>query len=220
MSAKPTLIIGSKSYSSWSLRPWLLLRQFGVDFDEIKLPLDTPEFYARIHHYSPSGRVPALMHGEVHVWDSLAISEYINETFLGGRGWPGDAKARAFARSISAEMHSGFSALRNEMPMNCRKRVENHPSTDACKDDIARVKAIWREARERFGADGEFLFGTFSIADAMYAPVMFRFLSYGVTLDGVERTYVDTLRALPAINDWLADAATEPLAVLHEQNKP
>ena len=127
MTAKPTLIIGSKNYSSWSLRPWLLLRQFGVDFDEIKLPLDTPEFYARIHDYSPSGRVPALTHGEVHVWDSLAIAEYVNETFLGGRGWPADAKARAFARSISAEMHSGFSALRSEMPMDCRKRVDDHP---------------------------------------------------------------------------------------------
>ena len=220
MTAKPTLIIGSKNYSSWSLRPWLLLRQFGVDFDEIKLPLDTPEFYARIRDYSPSGRVPALMHGDVHVWDSLAIAEYVDEIFLGGRGWPADAQARAFARSVSAEMHSGFTALRNEMPMNCRKRVGNHPCSEACKDDIARVKAIWREARERFGKGGDFLFGTFCIADAMYAPVMFRFLSYGVALDGVERTYVDTLRALPAIADWLADAATEPLAVLHEQNKP
>ena len=220
MSAKPTLIIGSKNYSSWSLRPWLLLRQFGVDFDEIKLPLDTPEFYARIHDYSPSGRVPALAHGDVHVWDSLAIAEYINETFLGGRGWPADAQARAFARSISAEMHSGFSALRNEMPMNCRKRVANHPSSDACKYDIARVKSIWREARLRFGKGGDFLFGAFCIADAMYAPVMFRFLFYGVALDGVERTYADTLRALPAIGDWLADTATEPLAALHEQDKP
>jgi glutathione S-transferase len=220
MSAKPTLIIGSKNYSSWSLRPWLLLRQFGVDFDEIKLPLDTPEFHARIRDYSPSGRVPALKHGDIHVWDSLAIAEVINETFLGGRGWPAEAKARAFARSISAEMHAGFSALRNEMPMNCRKRVDNHPASDACRDDIARVKSIWRDARSQFGKNGDFLFGTFCIADAMYAPVMFRFLSYGVALDGVERAYVDTLRALPAIGEWLADTASEPLAALHEQNKP
>jgi glutathione S-transferase len=220
MSAKPTLIIGSKNYSSWSLRPWLLLRQFGVNFNEIKLPLDTPEFYARIPDYSPSGRVPALQHGDVHVWDSLAIAEYINETFLGGRAWPADAKARAFARSISAEMHSGFSALRNEMPMNCRKRVDDHPSSEACKGDIARVKSIWREARQRFGNGGDFLFGTFCIADAMYAPIMFRFLSYGVPLEGVERAYADTLRALPAIADWLADTAAEPLAALHEQHTP
>jgi glutathione S-transferase len=220
MSAKPTLIIGSKNYSSWSLRPWLLLRQFGVDFDEIKLPLDTPEFYARIRDYSPSGRVPALKHGDIHVWDSLAIAEVINETFLGGRGWPADATARAFARSISAEMHSGFSALRNEMPMNCRKHVENHPASEACNEDIARVKSIWRDARSQFGKGGDFLFGTFCIADAMYAPVMFRFLSYGVALDGVARAYVDTLGALPAIGEWLADASSEPLAALHEQHKP
>jgi glutathione S-transferase len=220
MSAKPTLIIGSKNYSSWSLRPWLLLRQFGVDFEEIKLPLDTPEFYARIHDYSPSGRVPALRHGNSNVWDSLAICEYVHETFLDGRGWPSDTTARAYARSISAEMHSGFPALRNEMPMNCRKHVDDYPVSDACRADIARVKSIWREARERFGQPGDFLFGTFGIADAMYAPVMFRFLSYGVPLEGVERAYVDTLRALPAIADWIADAATEPLALLHEQNKP
>jgi glutathione S-transferase len=220
MSAKPTLIIGSKNYSSWSLRPWLLMRQFDVDFDEIKLPLDTPEFYARIHDYSPSGRVPALLHGDVRVWDSLAICEYVNETFLGGRGWPSDATARAHARSISAEMHSGFSALRSEMPMNCRKRVENHPASEACRTDIERVKSIWREARRRFGNSGAFLFGAFGIADVMYAPVMFRFLSYGVVLEDVEHIYADTLRALPAIADWLADAATEPLAPLHEQDTP
>jgi glutathione S-transferase len=220
MSAKPILIIGSKNYSSWSLRPWLLLRQFGIEFDEIKLPLDTPEFHARIHDYSPSGRVPALRHGNACVWDSLAICEYVNETFLGGRGWPSDVIARAQARSISAEMHSGFSALRNQMPMNCRKHVDDHPASEPCRADIARVKSIWREARKRFGKSGDFLFGTFTIADAMYAPVMFRFLSYGVALEGIEHAYVDTLRALPAIADWLADAATEPLALLHEQNKP
>lgn len=220
MTAKPALVIGSKNYSSWSLRPWLLMRQFDVAFDEITLPLDTPEFYSRVGDYSPSGRVPALRHGDTHVWDSLAICEYVNEIFLNGRGWPGDVTARAYARSISAEMHSGFSALRSEMPMNCRKRVHDFPISDACRADIARIKSIWRDARERFGKGGDFLFGTFCIADAMYAPVMFRFLSYGVSLDGVERAYADTLRALPAIADWIADAATEPLATLHEQNTP
>jgi glutathione S-transferase len=220
MTAKPTLIIGNKNYSSWSLRPWLMLRQFDIDFEEIKLPLDTAEFYARIRDYSPSGRVPALRHGDTHVWDSLAICEYVNEAYLGGRGWPSEVSARAHARSISAEMHSGFSALRNEMPMNCRKRVSDYPASEACRDDIARVKSIWREAREHFGNGGDFLFGKFCISDAMYAPVMFRFLSYGVALDGIERAYVDTLRALPAIADWLADAASEPLAPLHEKNTP
>ena len=220
MASQPTLVIGSKNYSSWSLRPWLLLRYFDIPFDEIKLPLDTPEFYRRIRNYSPSGRVPALIHGDVHVWDSLAIAEYVNETLLGGRGWPADPVARAAARSISAEMHSGFSALRSEMPMNCRKRVRDVALSDAATQDVARVQSIWRESRGRFGRGGAFLFGDFSIADAMYAPVIFRFVSYGVTLDETSRAYVDSMLALPALHDWLADAATEAIAVLHEQTTP
>ena len=218
--AKPTLVIGSKNYSSWSLRPWLLLRQFGVDFDEIKLPLDTPEFYRRIRDYSPSGRVPALIDGAVRTWDSLAIIEYVNERFLDGRGWPADIAARATARAISAEMHAGFSALRSELPMNCRKRVQDHPLSDAARADIARVKSIWRETRADFGRGGTFLFGDFSIADAMYAPVVFRFISYGVPLEETDRAYADTILALPAIGDWLREAATEQLAPLHEQATP
>lgn len=217
---QPTLVIGSKNYSSWSLRPWLLLRYFDVAFDEIKLPLDTPEFYRRIHDYSPSGRVPALIDGDVRVWDSLAIAEYANERFLAGRGWPSDPSARGYARSIAAEMHSGFSALRNAMPMNCRKRVRDFPLSDDVANDVSRVQAIWRDARGRFGRGGAFLFGEFTIADAMYAPVVFRFVSYGVALDDVSRAYVDTMLSLPAMHTWLADAATEPLAVLHEQTTP
>ncbi len=220
MASQPTLVIGSKNYSSWSLRPWLLLHYFDIPFDEIKLPLDTPEFYRRIRNYSPSGRVPALIHGDVHVWDSLAIAEYVNETLLGGRGWPADPVARAAARSISAEMHSGFSALRSEMPMNCRKRVRDVALSDAATQDVARVQSIWRESRGRFGRGGAFLFGDFSIADAMYAPVIFRFVSYGVTLDETSRAYVYSMLALPALHDWLADAATEAIAVLHEQTTP
>ena len=139
MSTNPVLVIGSKNYSSWSLRPWLVLRAFGVAFDEILLPLDVPEFYARIHDYSPTGRVPVLHDGDVRVWDSLAIAEYANERWLDGRGWPADMAARALARSISAEMHSGFAALRNELPMNCRKRVKNHSASKDAQADIARV---------------------------------------------------------------------------------
>jgi glutathione S-transferase len=217
---QPTLVIGSKNYSSWSLRPWLLLRYFDVAFDEIKLPLDTPEFYRRIHDYSPSGRVPALIDGDVRVWDSLAIAEYANERFLAGRGWPSDPSARGYARSIAAEMHSGFSALRNAMPMNCRKRLRDFPLSDNVANDVSRVQAIWCDARDRFGRGGAFLFGEFTIADAMYAPVVFRFVSYGVALDDVSRAYVDTMLSLPAMQAWLADAATEPLAVLHEQTTP
>jgi len=219
MSAKPVLVVGSKNYSSWSLRPWLLLRQFGVAFDEIVLPLDTPEFYARIGDYSPTGRVPVLHDGDVRIWDSLAIAEYANERWLDGRGWPADVAARALARSISAEMHSGFAALRGELPMNCRKRVKNHPTSKDAQADIARVKAIWREARERFGKGGAFLFGAFGMADAMYAPVVLRFIGYDVALDPVERAYADAILALPALQEWLAATVNEPLAPLHERTK-
>jgi glutathione S-transferase len=219
MSTNLVLVIGSKNYSSWSLRPWLVLHAFGIAFDEILLPLDVPEFYARIRDYSPTGRVPVLQDGDVRVWDSLAIAEYANERWLDGRGWPADMAARALARSISAEMHSGFAALRNELPMNCRKRVKNHPASKDAQADIARVKAIWREARARFGKDGPFLFGAFGIADAMYAPVVLRFESYDVALDPVERAYADAILALPALRDWLAATVNEPLAPLHEQAK-
>ena len=219
MSAKPVLVVGSKNYSSWSLRPWLLLRHYAVAFDEIVLPLDTPEFNERIRNHSPTGRVPVLHDGEVRVWDSLAIVEYANERWLGGRGWPADAAARALARAISAEMHSGFAALRSELPMNCRKRVQNHPASEQAQADIAQVKAIWREMRARYGTDGPFLFGAFGIADAMYAPVALRFVSYDVALDPVERAYADTILALPAMQDWLAATLNEPIAPLHEQSK-
>ena len=220
-----TLVIGNKNYSSWSLRPWLLLRQSGVEFREIKLPLDEPEFYARITEYSPAGRVPVLIHhdqsvGDVHVWDSLAICEYANEHLLDDRGWPSERAARAHARSISAEMHSGFTALRTALPMNTRKRVPTPTLTADVLRDIARVTALWREARERHASHGDFLFGRFSIADAMYAPVVLRFLSYAIDLGTVERTYADAILALPVLQEWLAEAAHEPLAPLHEKNTP
>jgi glutathione S-transferase len=220
-----TLVIGNKNYSSWSLRPWLLLRHFGVAFDEVKLTLDTPEFHARIGEYSPAGRVPVLLDGDLHVWDSLAIVEYANERFLDGRGWPQSQAIRAHARAISAEMHSGFTALRSELPMNCRKRVRADSigagimSADAARD-VARVQAIWREARGQHADKGKFLFGEFCIADAMYAPVVLRFISYDVALGPLERAYVDAVVELPAMQDWLADAATEALSPVHEHMTP
>jgi glutathione S-transferase len=216
----PTLIIGNKNYSSWSLRPWLLLRHFGIAFNEVKLELDTPEFHTRIAEFSPAGRVPVLLDGDLHVWDSLAIAEYANEQFLDGRGWPQARADRAEARVISAEMHSGFTALRRELPMNCRKRVRGHTMSADAARDVARVQDIWRNARSRHADTGAFLFGAFGIADAMYAPVVMRFISFDVALGPVERAYVDAVAALPALREWIADAETETLSPEHERMTP
>lgn len=213
MIARPVLVIGNKNYSSWSLRPWLLLRQHRIAFDEMRLPLDTPQFASGIRRWSPSGRVPVLQHGDLTVWDSLAICEYADETFLDRTGWPADAAARAIARSVSAEMHAGFQALRSALPMNCRRRVSGFVADAAAQRDIARVCALWRDCRARFGAAGDFLFGGFSIADAMYAPVALRFVTYGIALDAGARAYVDALLALPALQEWLRDSATETEAL-------
>jgi glutathione S-transferase len=213
VTSKPILVIGDKNYSSWSLRPWLLLRHHGIAFDEVRLPLDTPEFAGGVARWSPSARVPVLHHGDRVIWDSLAICEYVNETFLDGRGWPADASARATARAASAEMHSGFQALRTSLPMNCRKRVRGFEVPADARRDIARIAHLWRDCRARFGRQGAFLFGGFTIADAMYAPVASRLRSYGVELGGVERDYVEALLDLPALQEWLADAAAEAHAL-------
>lgn len=207
--ALPTLVIGDKNLSSWSLRPWLLLRHAGVAFDEVRLPLDTPEFAARIGHYTPTARVPVLLHGELVVWDSLAICEYANETWLDGAGWPRERAARARARSVSAEMHSGFADLRNAMTFNANlRRTDFLPSPEA-RRDIERACAIWRECRARSAGHGAFLFGDFCIADAMFAPVACRFASYGIEVGPVERAWMDAVFALPAMQQWLAGARAE-----------
>jgi len=219
-SEAPLLVIGNKNYSSWSLRAWLLLRVFDVPFRELKLPLDTAEFETRIGDYSPARRVPALRDGDVHLWDSLAICEYANERWLGSRGWPSGIAARAHARALSAEMHSGFTALRQALPMNCRKRAAT-PMLDAeAAADVERIKFIWSETRPRHGGAGPFLFGSFGIADAMYAPVVLRFVTHGVTLDGEAARYAAAIAALPALHEWLDEAATEPLSPTHERMKP
>jgi glutathione S-transferase len=208
-STLPLLVIGDKNLSSWSLRPWLLLRQFNVAFEEARLSLDTPEFYERIHRYSPSGRVPVLNHDELVVWDSLAICEYVNETFLDGAGWPRDRAARARARSVSAEMHSGFGDMRRFMPVNCRKRVLHFTPPPEALRDVERVTELWRECRGRSAGQGPFLFGEFSIADAMFAPVVSRFVTYGVKVGPVERDWMDAMLALPALQEWLKAAEAE-----------
>ena len=205
----PTLVIGDKNLSSWSLRPWLALRVFGIDFEELRLPLDTPEFRARIGEFSPTGKVPALLHDGVAVWESLAILEYINETFLGGRGWPHERAPRAHARAIAAEMHAGFAALRRELPLNLQRRgAPATPGPEAARD-ITRVQQLWRDARGRFGTGGPFLFGGFGLADAMYAPVALRFVAYGIALTEEAQAYVEAITALPAVIEWRAAAEAE-----------
>ncbi|PWV60125.1 glutathione S-transferase [Plasticicumulans acidivorans] len=203
-----TLVIGNKNYSSWSLRPWLLLRQLGLSFDELRLPLDTAEFDERIKALSPSGRVPVLQHAGRVIWDSLAIIEYVNDVLAPGRAWPQEAGSRAQARCYAAEMHSGFFALRNEMPMNIRARRRVQPSAD-CLADIARIQALWTDARSAHAADGPWLFGEFCAADAMFAPVVLRLRTYGVALSPPLAAYCDTLIGCAPMQAWIAAALQE-----------
>jgi glutathione S-transferase len=211
------LIIGNKNYSSWSLRAWLCLKQLGVKFDEVRIPLDTHTWQREIGKHSPSRMVPVLKNGEHVVWDSLAICEYASEQLGNGRGWPQPVDARAAARSVSAEMHSGFAALRDALPMNCRRRVSGfHAPEDAAKD-IRRIRQIWRWCRETWGAEGEFLFGDFCIADAMYAPVVSRFHTYGVRMGPVEKAYMDAMTGLAAMQEWLQSATDESEVIHHSE---
>lgn len=204
------LVIGNKNYSSWSLRPWLLMRVKGIAFEEIRIPLYEKGSRAAVLAYSPSGKVPALEHGDAIVWDSLAICEHVAELHPEAGCWPADAVARAVARAVSAEMHSGFQALREALPMNCRRRSPRASLASAVQADIGRICAIWRSCRDRFGSGGEFLFGGFTIADAMYAPVVVRFRSYAIAAGQVETACMSALLELPAMQDWLAAAAAEP----------
>lgn len=203
-----TLVIGNKNYSSWSLRPWLLLRHVGLAFREVRILLDTPTFQSELAQWSPSGRVPTLKHGELAVWDSLAICEYACE--IAGRGWPRDAQARAVARAISAEMHSGFQSLRGAWPMNVRGRGRRVPANESVLADIARIDASWNDCRERYGKPGGWLFGEFSVADAMYAPVVLRFRTYEPRLSPTARAYCDHVLADPALQEWIAASEAEP----------
>jgi glutathione S-transferase len=184
-----------------------------LPFAEIRIPLYTPEAPAKIRQYSPSGKVPTLLHGDITVWDSLAILEYLVEQFSDLHWLPRAAKPRAIARSISAEMHSGFVALRENMPMNIRARFPGKGLTPAVQADIDRIITIWRDCRQTYGADGDFLFGEFTIADAMFAPVVMRFVTYGVSLDSVSNRYAEAILALPALQEWIEAAKTEPESI-------
>lgn len=204
-----TLYIGNKNYSSWSLRPWLAMRHFDIPFRESRVALYQADSASKLRAVSPSGKVPVLRDGELVVWDSLAIGEYLAERYPEFGLWPGNARQRALARAVSAEMHSGFTALRSQMPMNLRASLPGCGHTPEVLADIARIQAIWQGLRQRHSQDGAFLFGPFSYADAMFAPVVCRLHTYGVALDGVAARYADTMLALPALQAWYADARAE-----------
>jgi glutathione S-transferase len=202
-----TLIVGLKNYSSWSLRPWMFLKHFGVEFEEVVLEHYGQGYRDQIAKYSPAGKVPALLDGEVHVWDSLAIVEHVAERT--GKGWPKELAARALARSVSAEMHSGFQALRSQCPVNMRETGRHVEQTADLKRDVARIDEIWRDCRQRFGKSGPWLFGDYSIADAMFAPVVTRFNTYSIDVSPESRAYMKVALADPVFQEWLQAARAE-----------
>jgi glutathione S-transferase len=208
------LVIGNKNYSSWSMRPWLALRANDIAFDEVFIPLYTgDEDKKRILAFTGSGKVPTLVDGDVTIWDSLAIIEYVAERFPHAGLWPEDRARRAHARSISAEMHSGFPALRNECGMNLHRPVGAVALSADARADIARVQQIWVECRERYGKLGSFLFGSFGAADAMFAPVVHRFRTYAIAVAPEAQAYMETMMVLPAFQEWTRAALAETITI-------
>ncbi len=212
-----TLVIGNKNYSSWSLRPWIAMTVAGIAFDEVVIPLYEPGSREAILKYSPAGKVPVLIDGERRIWESLAILEYLAEKFPDARLWPADASARAHARCVATEMHAGFQPLRKACTMNLWLPPKPRPQSDEVMADVARIDAVWRDCRARFGKDGAFLFGKFGAADAMYAPVVARFHSYGLPTSTTARAYMDAVMALPAWRAWHAAAMQEPWVMRHNE---
>jgi glutathione S-transferase len=217
----PTLAIGNKCYSSWSLRPWLLMKEVGIPFEEVLIPftdpIDTPEWKDKVRRYSPAGKVPVLIDGDVTVWESLAIMDHLADTYPDRGIWPRDRRARAMARSIAAEMHAGFSALRSACSMNLGKRFPQKDRGPAVAKDVARIEEIWRTAREAFGEGGPFLFGAFSAADAMYAPVVTRFATYSIPVSPGSRSYMDAIMATEGFQAWRAAALAETWIVPEDE---
>lgn len=211
----PRLVIGNKNYSSWSLCPWLLLKMFSVPFEEIRVALYQSDTAEKLGPYSPSLKVPVLLHGEVTVWDSLAICEYISEIILGGAGWPAMVRKRASARAVCAEVHADFPALKREWPMNC-KLSRRHIPSETTENEIARIDSIWSCCRRRFGENGDYLYGRFSIADCMMAPTAIVFSQYGAQLSEGAARYRDTLLANPFVQHWIDEGRREqePLSVV------
>ena len=209
------LVIGNKNYSSWSFRPWLAMKVAGIAFDETVISLDAVDFKARVTALSGAGRVPVLVDGEVRVWESLAILEYLAEKFPLAGLWPNDAVARAHARAIAAEMHASFVPLRSQLPMNIVRPIKARALDEAAAKDVARIDAIWSECRNKYG--GPFLFGPFGAADAMYGPVVWRFYTYAVGVGAAARAYMQAMMALPAWNEWRDAARREPWVLPHDE---
>jgi glutathione S-transferase len=210
MAARLLLVIGNYNYSSWSLRPWLALEMSGLEFRSERIPLYQDDTKAGIRAHSPAGTVPVLEHGELVLWESLAICEYVAELAPGAQLWPSDAFVRARARSVATEMHGGFPAMRKELPLNFRGKAKRTPELSAdARAQVARIEESWSDCLARAGGGGPFLFGRFSIADAMYAPVASRFRTYGVKLGPAASAYADAVLALPAMQKWGAEAARE-----------
>lgn len=202
------LVIGNKNYSTWSMRPWVAMRAFGIPFEEVRISLYQPDTASRIAEYSLAGRVPVLLSNDITVWDSLAICEFLAEQFPTYAMWPEDIAARAMARNICAEMHSGFNALRSDMPMDIQAHLPGKGRTPGAQADIGRVSEIWENCLSTYGAH-QFLFGDFSIADAFFAPVVMRFRTYDVSLAPALQAYVDRVIAHPAVAQWIAEALAE-----------
>lgn len=204
-----TLIIGNKNYSSWSLRPWIFLKQNNIEFNEKRVALFTETTNDELAEYYSDFKVPVLKDKKLIVWDTISILEYISEKYLHSKGWPQDEKIRAIARSVSAEMHSSFMNVRNELPMNCRKQFTNINISAEAEREIDRIKTLWRYCRREFGAKGEWLFGEYSIADAMYAPIALRFHGYNVSLGDIEAAYVNSVLNQPGIIEWIEAGKVE-----------
>ncbi len=203
------LVIANKNYSSWSMRPWLVMTNAGLTFRETIVLLDQPDTAQNIREHSRAGKVPVLHHGDITVWESLAIIEYVAETFPEAGIWPRSPRARAVARSVASEMHAGFTALRRTCPMNLRRPRKAVPMDDAAKTDVAAVQTLWRTCRKEFGEGGPFLFGEFSGADAMFAPVVTRFDTYDIAVDDDTRAYMQAVMSLPAFQAWHAAGIKE-----------
>jgi glutathione S-transferase len=206
------LVIGNKNYSSWSMRPWVALTAFGIPFEEVRIGLDLPDTTSRIAQYAAAGQVPILIAGETIVWDSLAICEYLAEQFRGRGMWPRDVQARAMARSICAEMHSGFGGVRSAMWMNIRARFTGKGRTPAAQADIGRICEIWENCLAGSGPN-RFLFGDFSMADAYFSPVVMRFRTYGVALAPALQAYADRVAVHPAVAQWIREAEAEAACI-------